>query len=827
MDKKGIYILEIFKKKGPLSIILDQLGSSLKVFEIKSIKKKMILVFLMLALIPLLAMRLVVYPKAQNALQTSLIQNLQSVGHKQAELIKGWTEERKGDVRVIAENPFTLLASRINTSDKRFWRLLRYTHYIRYEYGYKEVLISDTEGIIHVSTQKGRIGADVSEQEYFKKAMNGETFASQVFPSKELVENKYGRMETGVPTMVVATPITDQNKIMGVACLRVDVEKISELMRSIKLGASGETYLVNKQGYMITESRFATDLRNEGMIETDTTLEIKLINPEAGKLIKSVAECLKGHTGSDGEGYLDYRGVKVIGFWQWIPELDWGVIAEIDYDEGYIEVHKLRKSVNTIMIIVLLVVVMLAVFMGQRMVAPILYLTDATRRMNTGDLTHDVDIHTKDEIGELAVSFNMMTRTIKKRNEELQSSNIFMESMFDAIRDPMTVLDSEGTIMQVNQVAMDTYGDDIIGQKCFCVYKGRDSLCDHCPTMKSIETLAPATAEHYVERDQKYVLIASYPILNKEGKLESIIKLVRDITEQKKLEKELQEYTANLEKTVEERTIDLKSTNEELKQRSVEIEQANEELRSLDKMKDVMIRDVTHELKSPVAQVQMAIGLWTSEATKEKVDKEKGEKLSKIIDDNIQRLKKTIQSILDLSVLESGRAAYQKENLDLEEIVHQTAEGLKLIAEKKKLTLTTRIPDKLPEIFGDKTEITRVVSNLIDNAIKYSESGEIVVSALRRPADIEISVKDQGIGLITPKGSFDKLFSRFYQERASADGSGVGLAICKKIVNAHGGKIWVESEGKGKGTTFRLTLPIISEGQKGSRIPTSDQEEIA
>ncbi|MCP4412749.1 MAG: HAMP domain-containing protein, partial [Gammaproteobacteria bacterium] len=445
-----------------------------------------------------------------------------------------------------------------------------------------------------------------------------ETFASQVFPSKELVENKYGRMETGVPTMVVATPITDQNKIMGVACLRVDVEKISELMRSIKLGASGETYLVNKQGYMITESRFATHLRNEGMIENDTTLEIKLINPEAGKLIKSVAECLKGHTGSDGEGYLDYRGVKVIGFWQWIPELDWGVIAEIDYDEGYIEVHKLRKSVNTIMIIVLLVVVMLAIFMGQRMVAPILYLTDATRKMNTGDLTHDVDIHTKDEIGELAVSFNMMTRTIKKRNEELQSSNIFMESMFDAIRDPMTVLDSEGTIMQVNQVAMDTYGDDIIGQKCFCVYKGRDSLCDHCPTMKSIETLAPATAEHYVERDQKYVLIASYPILNKEGKLESIIKLVRDITEQKKLEKELQEYTANLEKTVEERTIDLKSTNEELKQRSVEIEQANEELRSLDKMKDVMIRDVTHELKSPVAQVQMAIDLWTNEAAKEK-----------------------------------------------------------------------------------------------------------------------------------------------------------------------------------------------------------------
>ena len=143
------------------------------------------------------------------------------------------------------------------------------------------------------------------------------------------------------------------------------------------------------------------------------------------------------------------------------------------------------------------------------------------------------------------------------------------------------------------------------------------------------------------------------------------------------------------------------------------------------------------------------------------------------------------------------------------------------------MTLTIRIPDRLPEVFGDRTEITRVVSNLIDNAIKYSETGEIIVSALRRPKDIEISVKDQGIGLITPKGSFDKLFSRFYQERASADGSGVGLAICKKIINAHGGKIWVESDGKGKGTTFKFTLPVISDGGKDPDTLSSNPEEVA
>jgi PAS domain S-box-containing protein len=629
-------------------------------------------------------------------------------------------------------------------------------------------------------------------------------------PSNIPIESEFGKLEIGLPTMTVSAPITDQNRIMGVACFRVDVSQISEFLRSIKLGASGETYLINKQGYMLTESRFVPYLKKAGLVKRGTTLELKLINPETGKLTKSVSECLKGDEGYDGDGYLDYRGVKVIGFWQWIAELDWGIIAEIDYEEGYQEVIKLHRNVTTIMIIVTIGIIVFAFIMGQRMTAPILYLTEATRKMSSGDLTQNVSINSKDEIGELANSFNMMARTIEKRNEELQSSNIFMESMFDAIRDPMTVLDKDGTIMQVNKVAMDIYGKDIVGKKCYSVYKGREAICDDCPTMKSIETLSPEIAEHYVKRDNKYVFIASYPILDNEGKLKSIIKIVRDITAQKKLEKELQNYTTNLEKTVEERTRDLKLTNKELEQRSLQIERANEELRSLDKMKDSMIRDVTHELKSPVAQVQMAIDLWTSEVNKGEVDKEKEKKLQKIFRDNIQRLKRTIQSILDLSVLESGRVKYKRDRLDLQEIIHQVTEGLKLLASKKNLTLTAKANDKLPVVLGDKQEITRVISNLIDNAIKYSTVGEIIVSVVARYREIEVEVKDTGIGISTPKGHYDKLFDRFFQEKARNDGAGVGLAICKKIVEAHGGRIWAESEGKGKGSTFKFNLPLNS-----------------
>ncbi|GJQ57965.1 MAG: HAMP domain-containing protein [Candidatus Scalindua sp. AMX11] len=809
MEKKEIFFLEAVKDYLPPTL-LEKWKTILNTFGFHSIKKKIIILFVILTLIPLVVMRLVVYPKAQTALQETLIQNLQSVGHKQAELIKGWLEERKGDARVIAENPFTLLATRITMKDDRFWRLLSYAEYIKYEYGYKEILISDADGNVRISTTKGKESRNISGTEYFKKAMDGITFISQIIPSEIPIENEFGQLEEGLPTMIVSTPIADRNRIMGVACLRVDVKKISDLMRSIKLGESGETYLINKQGFMVSESRFISDLKKEGMIDKRTALVKKLINPETGKLTKSVSECLKGYEGYDGDGYIDYRGVKVIGFWSWIPELDWGVVAEIDFEEGYQAVHGLHRKVTSIMIILSMGMLVLAIFLGQRMAAPILYLTEATRKMASGDLTQSVNIHSKDELGELANAFNIMTTTIRKRNEELQSTSNFMESIFNAIKDTMTVLDKDGNILQVNKVAMDTYGKDIIGKKCFCVYKGRDSICDACPTMKAIATLSPSTSEHYIERDKKHVSIASYPILDSDGKLKSVIKIVRDISEQKKLEHELQNYTTNLEKTIEERTSDLKLSNKELEQRNLEIEKANEELRGLDKMKDTMIRDVSHELKSPVAQVKMAIDLWNIEVNKENVDRAKEQRLNQIINDNIQRLQKTIQSILALSVLEAGRAKYEKERLNLTELILQTAEGLKLIAEKKNLSLETKVPDKLPEVLGDKQEITRVVSNLIDNAIKYSETGEIVVSAMRRTKELEVAVKDTGIGLSLPKEEYYKLFDRFFQEKARSDGSGVGLAICKKIIEAHGGKMWVESEGKGRGSTFKFTLPFIT-----------------
>lgn len=280
--------------------------------------------------------------------------------------------------------------------------------------------------------------------------------------------------------------------------------------------------------------------------------------------------------------------------------------------------------------------------------------------------------------------------------------------------------------------------------------------------------------------------------------------------ENSKLFCKIKEWNVELERIVEERTRDLNAANIAMVKKNLELEKANEELRSLDKMKDNIIRDVSHELKTPVAHIEMAMNVWVEELKKDKNNQEKEEKYRRIITSNIQRLRKDIKGILHLSALESGQLQYKKEPVRLEELVNQVVMELMLSAEHKGLKLLTNLSNHLPELKGDREEIMRVIYNLLDNAIKYTEKGQITISAETKEKELEVSIEDTGVGIGVPKDQFYKLFERFYQEKTRSDGIGVGLAICKTIVDAHGGRIWAESDGKGKGTTFRFTIPYPS-----------------
>jgi signal transduction histidine kinase len=267
---------------------------------------------------------------------------------------------------------------------------------------------------------------------------------------------------------------------------------------------------------------------------------------------------------------------------------------------------------------------------------------------------------------------------------------------------------------------------------------------------------------------------------------------------------ELAESFNTMAESVEEKTKAL----EEIKRN---LERANKELRGLDEMKDNIIRDVSHELKSPLSQLRLAHELWAEDKNDGRKDRNKEALFNNIIIENIKRLSKTIESILELTSLESGREDYGKESLQLKELVVQVIKSSTLSARQKGLAIRSILPDKLPNVVADRLGIARLVTNLIDNAIKFTDSGEILISLQQKNSDLEFSVKDSGIGIGLSKEQRYKLFERFYQENASIPGTGIGLSICKTIIEAHGGKIWAESEGRGKGSTFRFTLPLVTE----------------
>lgn len=231
-----------------------------------------------------------------------------------------------------------------------------------------------------------------------------------------------------------------------------------------------------------------------------------------------------------------------------------------------------------------------------------------------------------------------------------------------------------------------------------------------------------------------------------------------------------------------------------------DLEIANRKLRAIDEMKSTIIRDVSHELKTPLVALQSATELLQASP-----GREMSAELHEIIMINVSRLKHTIDSILNLNAIESG-TRFKVEDIKPEEVIREAITLLSLEARKKNLEIKTHIQEHLPTICGDKQALSRVMMNLIDNAIKYTDKGSITVSLKKRGNALQFSVRDTGCGI--SKNNLNRLFEKFFQVHPSTQGPGLGLAISRTITKAHDGNIGVESEGLGKGSVFWFTLPI-------------------
>lgn len=253
-------------------------------------------------------------------------------------------------------------------------------------------------------------------------------------------------------------------------------------------------------------------------------------------------------------------------------------------------------------------------------------------------------------------------------------------------------------------------------------------------------------------------------------------------------------------------------TREKVQILAAELEKANAHLRELDQSKSEFLSIAAHQLRTPITGIKGYVSMFLEGdfgqlAAPQRLELDKIYRAS-------DRLTRLIDVFLNVSRIETGRMELTKTPVRFEQIVADVEHDLTAAYKKKGLTLTIQPPGSpLPPMLLDRDKIQDVVMNLVDNSIKYTPAGSINIRLDRSPSLLTFQIKDTGIGI--DPSDIDKLFQKFSRADAASHiqtgGSGLGLFVAKKIVEAHGGRIWAESEGKGQGAAITFTLPIMEE----------------
>jgi len=245
---------------------------------------------------------------------------------------------------------------------------------------------------------------------------------------------------------------------------------------------------------------------------------------------------------------------------------------------------------------------------------------------------------------------------------------------------------------------------------------------------------------------------------------------------------------------------------DELAQLAHVFNQMAERLEHTELMRSQLLGDVSHELRTPLTAIKGSMealidGVLPAEAaTFEQIEQEA---------DRLQRL---VNDLQELSRVEAGAYVLDRQPISVEALVQTAIQRIERQFQQKNILLSSQLLPSLPPIQGDQDRLLQVLLNLLNNACQYTPSGgEVCVQADLQGDEVVISIKDNGIGI--PAEHIRQLFTRFYRvdksrSRQAGGGSGIGLTIAKHLIEAHGGRIWVESAGLGQGSTFAITLPI-------------------
>ena len=419
-------------------------------------------------------------------------------------------------------------------------------------------------------------------------------------------------------------------------------------------------------------------------------------------------------------------------------------------------IRGLRKELETSILLILVSLFLLSLLLtylnSRRISRPIRRLALAARAVAEGDFSPRVYVSDRGELGDMAGSFNRMVTRQAEMFTEMSQQREQLETLFSAMREALAVISFDGTIRLSNHSFELLVNDTAPQDKKYWEVLRSSEFYD------TIQNLAasPRNISEEMELGERTYLV-NFTLLP--GGNEFVVTFL-DITERRRLEIIKRDFVGN----------------------------------------------VSHELKTPLTSIKGFLEILENE-----VSGPEGMRYLEIIRRNADRMIHIIQDLLLLSRMEDKSFQLNAGEVNLADLVRNTAHMFETAVSQKGLALSLDVPEKMPPLHGDPARLEDMLVNLLDNAFKYTESGEIGVSARIDEAWAVIRVTDTGIGI--PAELIDRVFERFFVVDASRSketgGTGLGLSIVKHIVLLHDGDISVEST-PGRGTTFTVRLPLGS-----------------
>ncbi len=711
----------------------------------------------------------------KDKIQQNISHSLQSLLDANISSLNLWIKEKKIDAEILVTQPQfrEKILSHINYSSKStaspeylknspdlIW-LQKHLGPICKKYDFIDFILFDKSGLQVGALLGAAIGKKdiIESSDFFYRSIKGETVISHPFLSNIPLPDSNGKWRNNSPTMFLSIPVkNDQGEIMGVVALRVRPEgEFSNLLKAGRYGESGETYIFDRKGLLLSDSRFHDNLKNAGLIpnrpDSRALLNIYILDPivnlvetpnpedtdKPKELTLMAKSATTGNWGMNIQGYNDYRGVPVVGMWQWLPKYSWGITTEIDKAEAY---KPLEALINWV-----------SVLFGF-LVFSTIFMVILSQRKSLIEKKHSSAL-----------------QSIKATDERLRS-------LVNHVGDGIITIDESGSVESINPAGEKIFGyseEELLGKNINILIPQSEQkeMASYLQNIFKLQEKNPAGVYREligIKKDDSSIYLEwGFSFMQSEkGPLTTCI--VRDISERKEC--------------------------------LLELQRSNQALQDFAAI-------ASHDLKEPLRKIVMF-----GDRLKALLPDLKGKELHYLtrMQSAAERMNGFILDLLQFSMVTDEKRNHQA--IDFASVIEQVKENLESRIYKSKGKIIIK---NTPQIEGDLMQLQQLFQNLIGNALKYCKKEvppQITLDCRLLESDQwEITIEDNGIGF--DEKYAEKIFKPFERlhGKSEFEGTGMGLAICKKIMDMHNGKIKVNSQ-LGVGTKFTLILPAVVSNQK-------------